>query len=300
MPNPTDPEDWLQWIFFAFAACIVLYQIASGWKRGMARQLVHWFALVIAYLAAWFGAREFVSMLRPLGYPDMVLSVLAGVGTWLVVFFVVTIFGVILFKKTSQQSTAAGRFSYGMSGGALGLISGLVFVWMALVVVRLVGAVAQSEITALHTAAEKHPDTEHPEAQKPNMALEGLAGLKHSLDTGVAGDIVRQVDPVPKKVYDMISKMANIFATPENARHFLDYPGAQTVISDPKFTALRDDPEIVKAIKDRNFLALLKNPHFVSVANDPALYPLLKKFEFEKALDYSAGSAQKDQPAPTP
>ena len=299
MSHPQSPETASQWIFFAIAASIILYQFVCGWKRGIARQVVHLLALVLSYIAAWTGASQFVPLLRTLGYPDIVLLAISGAGIALVVFFVITLMGKVLFKKTSQQSVAIVRFFYGLSGAVLALVSGVVFVWMALMVVRLLGTVAQCEITISKSAPTTDRDGNPVKVKQPNPIIFGLANMNHSLETGVAGDVVRQVDPIPKKVYEIVDKMTAVVASQDEMKRFLDYPGAQTLVTNPKVTALRDDPDIARDIKAKNYLALLKNQRLVDAANDPALLPLLKKFDLEKALDYSANTAQKDTPPAT-
>ncbi|MGB8354779.1 MAG: CvpA family protein [Chthoniobacteraceae bacterium] len=294
MPHPANSEDATQWIFFTIAGCIILYQMACGWKRGVARQAIHLLALVLSYIAAWTCAPQFVPLLRPLGYPNFMLSAIAGAGIALVVFLVITLMGKVLFKKTSQQSVAFVRFVYGLSGAALALVSGLVFVWMAFMSVRILGAVAKSEITASKAAPVRDEDGQETKPRKPGALVVGLADLNHSLETGIAADVVRHADPIPKKVYDIVDKMTLVLSSQDSMKRFLDFPGAQALVANPKVTALKDDPDIQRDIKARNYMALLKNERVVAAANDPALFPLLKKFELEKALDYSMSTAQKD------
>ena len=105
-PSPYSDE-LLQWVFFAIAALFLLAQMVLGWKRGVARQLVHLLALFFSLVAAWFCAPLLVPFLRRTGYPDMALSLVAGVAIWLVVFLVITLIGTLLFKKTSQQGLAS-------------------------------------------------------------------------------------------------------------------------------------------------------------------------------------------------
>jgi len=298
--DSTSSNDWLQWLFFAVAALCLLYQIARGWQRGVMRQLVYLFALLLAYPVGWFAGPKLVPALRALGYPDFVLSALGGSALGLGVFIIVSVLGAILFKKTSQQDVRLIRWGYGASGAALGLVSGLVFVWAMLLGVRLIGTMAESEVAVSRLTAEKghasaaESSPEKPAAHKPGGIVLSVAQMKHSLDHGVTGPLMDQVDPVPKEVYDIIGKATAVVANPESASRFLSYPGAQPIISHPKVLALRDDPEIVKQAKARDFMGLLKNERLVAVANDPAVQVLLKKFEFQKALDYALDTTQKD------
>jgi hypothetical protein len=55
----------------------------------------------------------------------------------------------------------------------------------------------------------------------------------------------------------------------------------------PKIVALRDDPEISEMITQRRFLDLLRNQRIIDAANDPVLAERIKKFNFQRALDYA-------------
>ena len=51
--------------------------------------------------------------------------------------------------------------------------------------------------------------------------------------------------------------------------------------------ALRDDPEISEMITQRRFLDLLRNQRITDAANDPVLADRIRKFDFQRALDYA-------------
>ena len=299
-PDSASSNEWLQWVFFAVAALCLLYQITRGWQRGVMRQLVYLVALLLAYPVAWFAGPMMLPALRPLGFPDFVLSAVGGSALAFVVFVVVSVLGAILFKKTSQQEVRIIRWGYGVSGASLGLVSGLIFVWGMLLGVRLLGTMAESEVAVSRIAAEKRlsasgqSSLEEPTVRKPGGVVLSIAQMKHSLDHGAAGPVIKQVDPVPQEVYDMIGKATAVVANPESASRFLNYPGAEPIISHPKVLALRDDPAIVRQAKARDFMGLMKNERLVAVANDPEVQALLKKFEFQKALDYALDTPQKD------
>ena len=294
MRDSTSSDFWLQWAFFAAGSVTVLLEIVKGWRRGVMRQIMHLAALIVCYAAAWFGGPLVAPVMRPLGYPDFILSGIGGFALALVVFILFTSAGALLFKKTSQQSVWIVRLGYGLTGSALGLVIGLILVWGALIVIRLLGTLAEGEVSAAsRLAAKKAGAHEAGSIQRPNLAVLGVAAMKHSLDHGVAANIVRETDPVPAKTYAIINKVTAVLSSPESGNRMLNFPGAQPLITNPKMIELRDDPEIAKQIKSGDIMGLLKNRHVISVANDPELHEMLKKFELEKALDYSLNTSQK-------
>ena len=54
-----------------------------------------------------------------------------------------------------------------------------------------------------------------------------------------------------------------------------------------KIAALQNDPDITRDIVNRNYLSLIRNRRIVAAANDTEIGELMRKFEFEKALDHA-------------
>lgn len=265
---PKMPTDNGQMLFFAFAAAIVLFQIFKGWRLGLVRQIVRFSALAAAYIAAIWGGAMTVPFLRPLGYPDLLLRLAGGAGLGLGVYLVICIFGGILFKRTAHQDVALVWFFYGATGALMGALFGLVLTVAAADAVRLLGSLAQAS----------NPKTR-------TMFNAGLVNWMRSIESGSVGEVLRTVDPVPRRVYAIAGKVGQTAADPEAAARFLAFSGAAEMARQPEIQALRDDPEIAAALKDRCYLALLKNPKVVRAANSPEVAAQFRQFDLEKALD---------------
>src|SRR5438552_3505302 len=64
-----------QTIFLSFALILIAFEIVRGWRLGVVRQLVRLLAIVSAYVAAIFGGRMLLPLLRPFArVPDLVIS----------------------------------------------------------------------------------------------------------------------------------------------------------------------------------------------------------------------------------
>lgn len=280
-----------QTIFLTFAFLLVAFEVVRGWRLGVVRQTVRLLALACAYAAALFGGRLLLPVLRPfLRAPDLFISILAGALLALAVYAVITALGAILFKRTSQQSVGTVRLVYGLCGGVLGIFFGLFSVWLVVVAIRSVGAIANAEV---RTQAAAHGPTAQLTAlppPSPNNAptmINSLAKLKNSIELGSLGEVVKTVDVVPGQTYQALGKVGSIAANPQSAGRFLSYPGARELTQNPKIIALRDDPEIMELIRHQRFLDLLQNQKLIDAMNDPALEAGVRKFEFQKALDYA-------------
>jgi uncharacterized membrane protein required for colicin V production len=288
--------------FLSFALALILFEVVRGWRLGLLRQLVRLAALVAAYAAAFFGGRLLVPIARPfLKMPDLVLSALGGATLAFVAYAMVSSMGAFLFKRTGQQQSRIVQVIYGFTGATVGLFFGLFTLWLIVVSVRAVGAVAEAQVRSRSSFVDAaRPATSNAlevrrrflgDVNEESAAFAtSLARLKNSLELGRLGNAVKQMDPVSQKSYDTLAKVTGIFSSPERARRFLSFPGARELSEHPRIVALRNDPEISELIAQRRFLDLLQNQRIIDAANDPALADRIKKFDLQRALDYATKS----------
>lgn len=289
-----------QIVFVSFAAVLLLFQIARGWRLGLPRQLVRMGALVAAYSSAAFGGSILLPLLRPLlKVPDFVISAAGGALLALIVYSIINSIGTILFKRTGQQGSAIVRLVYGLTGAALGLLFGLFFIWLLIVGVRCLGSVAEAQVNA--SAPLNLPRLEEQTARPGSRARRtathvpdqdslvfSLARLKKSVELGSVGEVVKQTDVLPSGVYETLGKVGDVFSKPERAARFLSYPGVAELADSPRILALRADPEITRMLEEGRFWDLLQDERLIEAANDPELGRQLKKFDLKAALDHAA------------
>ena len=277
---------------------VVLLKAWHGWRVGIVRQVLGIVALLVAYLVGYFGGGLLGPLLhRIIDLPENVLAVVGAVVTGFVMYCAITLVGSIVFKKTAQQSVTIVRLGYGLSGAALGAVYGLFLVWIAILAVRLLGSVAETQIAVAknpHLTLGKPTPTPTPKPTPPSAVVRGLAQMKHSLESGAAGAMVQQVDPIPGTLYSILHKLGVMVSDEKSVNRFLSFPGVQPLLAHPKVAALQIDPDITRDIINRNYLALIRNPRIVAAANDAEIGELMRKFEFEKALDYAIRGAEKD------
>jgi hypothetical protein len=281
-----------QTIFISFALILIAFEIVRGWRLGLVRQLVRLLALAAAYTGGLFAGRWFVPILRPfLRVPDLFISVACGAILALVVFAAISLLGAILFKRTGQQSAGLVRLLYGLCGAVLGVFFGLFSVWLVVVVIRSVGAIANAEVRPPTPAASRSRGpliTQlTPAPNQPPPMIQSIAKLKNSIELGSLGKTVQAVDVIPLQTYQLLGKLGTVAADPRSAERFLTYPGAKALTANPKIVALRDDPEIIQLIQQQQCLQLLQNPKLIEAMNDPALAAQVRSFDFQKALDYA-------------
>ena len=286
-----------QLVFISFAVVLVLFEIVRGWRLGVMRQVMRVLAIVAAYAAAYFGGQLLVPVARPLvKIPDVVLSILCGAVLALLVYAIVAGVGIIVFKRTRQKSSAVVRFFYGLSGALIGLFFGAFLVWLVVVGVRSIGAVADAQVRE-HGAQSAAPQRNLHAIDVRRGVLDSsdqsaslmttLARLKNSLEMGAVGDVVKRSDAVPTKTYETLGKIGQVVSNPQTTDRFLSFPGAHELSEHPRIVALRDDPHIQELIAQGRFLELLQDQRLIDAVNDPTLLEELRKFDLQRALDYS-------------
>ena len=281
----------LQIAFFGGAAVLVLFKAWHGWRVGIVRQVLGVVALLVAYLVGYFGGGVVGTALHSvIDLPENLLAVAGAVSLGFVMYCAISFVGSIVFKKTSQQSLGLVRLGYGFSGACVGAVYGLFLVWIAILAIRLLGSVAETQIAVAknpHLTLGKPTPTPTPKPTPPSAVVRGLAQMKQSLETGAAGALVQQVDPIPGTLYGILHKLGVMVSDEKSVSRFLSYPGVQPLLAHPKVAALQNDQEITRDIIQRRYLNLIRNPRIVAAANDAEIGELMRKFEFEKALDYA-------------
>ena len=287
-------------MFLSFAVLLILFEVLRGWRLGVARQLARLVALIAAYFAAFFGGKFAVPIVRPFfKMPDALLSILAGAVLALMVYAIINGLGAIWFKRTRQHDSFLVRFLYGSAGAVLGFCFGAFLIWLLVVGVRSVGAVADARVRgqkndvatlpqsrALHVIDVRPRPLSEPIEELPPL-LTSLARLRNSLEMGVIGDAVKKTDFVPTKAYEALGKVGQVVSSQKKAERFLSYPGARNLTEHPKIAALRSDPEISQMIAQRRLFDLLQNEKIRAVLNDRSIIEQIKNFDLQRALDYA-------------
>ena len=116
---------WQGVLFFA-AFLFLLWELWSGWRRGVIRSGVSFFAFVfsgflglLAGQATWFVVEKVFP-----GYGWMAGAFVGSIVT-LVVLCLSLFLGAVLFKRTGQQPSNVLRLLYGIGGSFFGLLTGL-------------------------------------------------------------------------------------------------------------------------------------------------------------------------------
>ena len=278
-----------QTVFVSFAVVLILFESIRGWRLGLVRQVVRLLALVLAYLGAFFGGRMLLPLLRPMvRLPDFFISIFAGAILAVAIYALVNFLGALLFKRTGQQPAGVVRLLYGVCGGLLGIFFGLFSLWLIVVGIRSLGAIANAQLhaqAAAHSPAQ--PGYRNPSPNDSNPVITSLARLNNSIELGAVGKTVKTADVVPTQAYETLGKLGTVASTPQTAERFLSYPGARALTENPRLVALRNDPEIISLIQQQRYLELLQNPKLIDALNDPAFTAQLKSFQVQKALDYA-------------
>ncbi len=307
--TPTDGS--LHTILVACAVGLILVQAWQGWHLGLARALTKVGAFIAGYAAGYWTSPLTPGLLRPMvRLPDFAIGILGASAFGMLTWIVVSILGILLFKKTKDQPTFVLRWVYGASGASVGALTGCVLVWILLIGLRFLGTVAESQLapqaasiavdtTSPATGQRVRPggdrtavvaetsEDETPPPQKLGPVVHTLANIKQAIDQGFLGATVQVVDPIPEQVYILIGKIGRMSSDAKAATRFFEYPGGAELASHPRLRSLLADPAIRELASKKEFAALLQNQKVIDASNDPEVNSLIKRFDIEAALDYA-------------
>ncbi len=285
-----------QLVFVSLAIVVLLLEIIHGWRLGLVRQLVRVIAIVVAYSCAFFAAHATVPLMHSFfKLPDPILAILGGAILAAILFAAINLIGAFLFKKTAQQESRFVRLIWGSTGAFLGILLGLFTIWLGFAGIRMIGSVAEARLRTQNLPASPaaQPNgpaqiqTESAVSRSPNPLMAMLAEMKGSLESGRVGEALRTIDPLPPALYRLLEKAGEVASNAQSAERFLSFPGAREISEHPKVVALRNDPRVLELIANGHIFELMKNQRMIEAMNDPALQARVKKFDLERALDYS-------------
>lgn len=275
---------WQGILFFA-AILFLVWELWGGWRRGVIRSGVNFFAFVFSGalgLLAGQATSFVVEKVFP-GY-GLLAGALVGSVVTLLVLGLALLLGAILFKRTGQQSSGVIRLVYGGGGAIFGLLTGLLILWGGITIIRALGVVAG-------TAVGERQYSEMP------LPAKAMLTLKDSLELGPAGSVAEAVDVVPPGIYEMIQRIGKLSSDQTAMARFLDYPGVQDIMQHPRMAQLMSDPAVVRDAENRNFLGLMQSRALLEAVNDPSLQKKLTGLDLQKALDYAFPPPQ-NSPSP--
>lgn len=280
------------WQTALIIAGIIFLLLASwrGWRAGLVRSGMNAVAIIVSasmgFLAAKFAAAPFGGLGNIAGFLAG-LAVGGGIGIFMLV--AIWILGAVCFKRTEHQGSGVLRLLWGAGGAFFGLLVGLAILWGGISIVRSLGAFAESRV---------NPD--RPDSVQTRVAS-GLLTLKESLELGSTGRFLESVDALPPDFYELVLQVGKLTSEQKAMRRFLDYPGIQKVLQNPRVSDLMNDATVVRASKEKNIFLLLNNKSVVAALEDPALAEQLKRIDLRAALKFALESTPPSHsPSPEP
>lgn len=297
---PEASEVW-QLGFFVICGLYLLFELWRGWRSGFVRSIIRLVAIFVAYgIGIVAGAILLPTLRLFIPAPDLLIQIGVALVLGIVIYTCITIIASLLFKRTAQQPSGTLRFLYGFGGAACGMLFGLLIVWGAISLVRVMGIAGEAELAKAETERERRVNLGLPPAEPRDLDLaKRLAKLKSSLEMGDAGAVVQAVDIVPEDLYRILSKLNDVSGDPRAGERFLSHPGAKAILEDPAVADLLTDPELQEASQKKDFIGMMSNPKVIEAVNNPQLLRKLQAFPIEEALDYAL-ARDEGTPAPQP
>ena len=258
----------------------------SGWRQGVARQLMTLAAIACAYAAAWYGASSAAPVFAFLKYPPQVTKIIGGTAVGCATFLGLHGLRRWLFRLTAQQKNPRVRLSYRILGAILGVAFGSLVFLLTTGLVRAVGTVAKSRLDDIEK--EKQIPANLPPPEDPGPLVRNFAKLGTALDEGKSGEFLQRYDNVPAThVFAILAKVGIMVSRMDAVDRFLSYPGVEKLVSHPKLLAVKNDPEVAELLNNHSFVRLLRHEKVLALATDGEFNTLMKQMQFEKALDFA-------------
>lgn len=294
-----------QGVIFLCAILFLLFEVWRGWRAGLIRSGLNLASIVVSGLVLYFGglaaAAPFGGLTTTAGF---ITGMVVGGGLAFVVFAIIWLLGALLFKKTEHQGSGIIRFFWGIGGGVFGFLLGLFLLWGGISIIRMLGVLAESRLSpvvtqeqVVGTPAEANQPTPPPTG--PQRLADGLVTLKKSLELGPAGQFVESVDVIPPDLYELVLQVGQVTSSQDAVLRFIQYPGIQDVMQNPRLIELLNDPAVIKASEERNYLALIGNKALIKAVEDPTLAEQLKKVDLRAALKFAL-ETDPSSPSPSP
>ena len=146
-----------------------------------------------------------------------------------------------------------------------------------------------SIVRSLGTLAESRIETRAPDPSRPVQArvAGGLVMLKESLELGSAGRLLESVDILPADFYDLVQQIGRLTGDQQRMMRFLDYPGIQEILKNPRVAKLLNDPGVIRASQDKDIFVIFSNKAFAAAVKDPVLAEQLRKVDLRAALKFA-------------
>jgi hypothetical protein len=271
---------WQTALFFA-GIIFLLWEIWRGWRVGVVRSGMHLAAISVSTSLGLLAAKLVAVPFGGLGnLPGFLAGIIVGGGLGIFLFLAIWILGAVLFKRTEHQGSGVFRILWGAGGAFFGLLVGLAVLWGGILIVRSLGTFAESRVETRR---------DNPPPAQPRVA-DGLLTFKESIELGSAGRFLESVDALPPDFYELVLQIGKVTSDQQKMLRFLEYPGIQKILQNPRILDLMNDPSVMRASKEKNIFLLLSNKTVAAAVEDPELAEQLKKIDARAALKFALES----------
>jgi len=275
--NPAFNSDIPSWV----PACACLWLLGSlwvGWTRGLVRQAASLLGLVLATVIGFWLGPVISPVIPALGFPAFLRPAVGGLLLGLIIWGGVLLLSGIVFKKTDDQGFGMIRLAYGLSGAALGLLTGLIVLGIGAWGIRFFGTFAEG-LQKGSVAGSRH------KSRPQTVEFSPLVAIKKAVEESPPGQMLSRLDPLPEAVYARLQRMGQVFTNTTARERFIADPSMELLAKNTKLLALTADPELQEALHSGDLWALLRNHKVQSAASDAQLLTALRTVDLDRALE---------------
>lgn len=290
--NPSLSTDIPTWVP-ASAALWLLASTWQGWRRGLIRQTASLLGLGLGVAAGFWLGPLLAPIVPSFGLPHFLSPLVGGALAGILIWGGVSVVSAIVFRKTEDQGFGLIRLFYGFSGAALGFVSGLLVLGLAVWGVRFFGSFAEGLQKGTASALKARGRT----TVSPEPAP--LVDLKKLIESSAAGEWLSHLDPLPENLYLRIRKIGQVLTDSAARDRLMNDPGMEALSKNQKLLTLRTDPDLLEALRSVDVWAVLRHPKVQVAASDAELRTAFRTIDIDKLLDRALAPANPGSGTPT-
>lgn len=262
---------WVTWGTVGF----IFFAAGMAFARGVVRQIMTMVTVAVSVGAAWYVFRHRTEIFGQAGLnmsTDRLLMLSAAAG--LLTYFLCKV-GMYLLATFGFLKLLGGLD--GWKGVALSFLPSGALLWIASMVLRLIG-----NVYGLESAAEVVKKGGELESQAKSF----WHSFSQRMDNSPLGKLAGQLDPYDLKATANLARLLILW--PEGSmwqRLAAQSPTTANALNHPKIVELGYDPEVRKAIERQDFAGLMQMKKVEAAAQHPDLKPLLSALALEQAMD---------------
>ncbi len=259
-------------LYWAFGV-ILLLAFLSGWRQGVAREVVTLMGLIGSALLAIRMAPEFAIWVGALsGIPGLLLILPVGLAIFALGTFAGWLLSRLLIKRTANHGSGILRFIFGAGGGLISMAVTSLLMLILLMTVRMAGKAAEQRLVMDPAASQ-------------NRVWVGMDRAGRVVGSSAAAPLLELMDPLTQNYTETLLAIFRLTASPDSLANFAKHPAIFEVMANSGLAEAFQDETLVLLVEKKDFLGIIRHPSMRRALNNPRFVSALKEIDLKTLLE---------------